>query len=344
MTWGQGEQHLARTSLAYKRPKKRRIPSSTQLETLRALLVPARQALPGRRLAGRCGCPAWWPVGPAPTGRRCRPRHQRQEQPPMASYGQDPARPGTPERSWAQLGAREGAGVAGSSATWCGTREAPCARAIDRRQQGASCPAAWTRPCNRRLIAAPAPPAVQAAAAADGPGCSHPVAVEEAALTPPAQLQRQARQAGSGGGRSAGCTRRPPVHDHRDPLVLAAGGESETASAAGRISGTAAVPPGPGQGAARISGPIDAGEPCVGVVVEDEDRVARRWLGRTSQRAPLEDRESSTRCRQSLEEAQAAMLSSGSLHFGSHAFSPASPYGLLLARARFRRFSRRQQW
>jgi hypothetical protein len=77
--------------------------------------------------------------------------------------------------------------------------------------------------------------------------------------------------------------------------------------------------------AARISGSIDAGEPCVGAVVEDEDRVARRLLGRTCSGAPLEDQESSTRCSQSLEEAQAAMLSSGSLHFGSPRVQPGFP-------------------
>lgn len=80
-----------------------------------------------------------------------------------------------------------------------------------------------------------------------------------------------------------------------------------------------------GRRAAQVSGSIDAGEPCVGGLVEDEDGSLGAGSGERCGGAPLEDRESSTRCRQSLEEAQAAMLSSGSLHFGSPRVQPGFP-------------------
>lgn len=55
----------------------------------------------------------------------------------------------------------------------------------------------------------------------------------------------------------------------RSSLAAVSRSESETASAAGRIDGVAPATPGAGQRAARIRGPVDAGEPCVGVVMED---------------------------------------------------------------------------
>jgi hypothetical protein len=101
--------------------------------------------------------------------------------------------------------------------------------------------------------------------------------------------------------------------------------ESETASAAGRIGGVAPATPGAGQRATRDQRARRRRR----AVCRGRDgrwgRVARRWLGRTLRRRTSEDRESSTRCRQSLEEAQAAMLSSGSLHFGSPRVQPGFP-------------------
>ena len=73
------------------------------------------------------------------------------------------------------------------------------------------------------------------------------------------------------------------------------------------------------------TGPGDCYETDVGGLREHERRSLGAGSGERCGVAPPEDRESSTRCRQSLEEAQAAMLSSGSLHFGGPRVRPGFP-------------------
>jgi hypothetical protein len=186
----------------------------------------------------------------------------RHEQPPMARVRQ-------PERSWAQLGAREAVSrgwifddlVRDSSSGMC-TPDDP-------QQQGATSSAACGRPCDRRRLTVLG---------------ARIQSRSKRAASPASPAAPEGSTGRSGEGRSAGCTRRLPSPSHRAPTRA-----RRRWRVGGRLGswphrGVALATPGPERRAARISGPIDAGEPCVGVVVEDEDRVARRWRGRTLQR------------------------------------------------------------
>jgi hypothetical protein len=152
---------------------------------------------------------------------------------------------------------------------------------------------------------------------------------------PSEEAARASRQPGSADGllrssvtrrmRSEGLTL---AHGHRAPRELAGGGESERVG-----DGLGSWPhrwcsPRHARGRAACDADQRARRRRRAVCRGRDGRwgrVARRWLGRTLRRRTSEDRESSTRCRQSLEEAQAAMLSSGSLHFGSPRVQPGFP-------------------
>jgi hypothetical protein len=292
------------------------------------------------------------------------PRRSERRYGVWTASGQGPTRSSTPatEFGTARRWRRPAAG--GSSATGRESRGAPCARAhatgSGRAQpsSGMSAVRLW------RLAAAAGPGCATRLAAADGPGCSPSRAVEEGpavrgGVMPPKRPRCRRRVAPC----APPAQRRQAAQVERDPRDALGGppwptaialprsspaavsrSESETASAAGRIGGVAPATPEAGQRAARISGPIDAGEPCVGVVMEDGDGSLGAGSGERCGGAPLRIESLPQGAVRALRRPKRRCYPPAAFTSAAHAFSPASPYGLLLARARFRRFSRHQQW